>query len=101
LTAISDTHGKTIFSDTEPDQTGNVAFLGSSSGTKLLKAVGSRPAEGSFPFDPGGVIRQTQYKIQNLKTLSLVTPEVRCDKEVAPFTDNKFIDLVGPARTIP
>ncbi|HEV7176692.1 MAG TPA: CHASE2 domain-containing protein, partial [Solirubrobacteraceae bacterium] len=63
LSAVNDAHGKVIFSDTEPTGNGNVAFLGSGKGTALLKSVGSRPAEGSFPFDPGGVIRQTQYAI--------------------------------------
>jgi adenylate cyclase len=100
LSAINDAHGKTIFSDTEPDN-GNVSFLGSPNGTALLKSVGSRPAEGSFPFDPGGVIRQTQYKIQGLKTLSVVTAQVATHKRVTPFTDNKFIDFVGPSGTIP
>ena len=63
LSAVNDAHGKAIFSDTEPTANGNVAFLGSGKGTALLKSVGARPAEGSFPFDPGGVIRQMQYKI--------------------------------------
>ena len=63
LSAVNDAHGKAIFSDTEPTATGNVAFVGSAKGTALLKSVGARPAEGSFPFDPGGVIRQMQYKI--------------------------------------
>jgi adenylate cyclase len=101
LSAVNDAHGKVIFSDTEPDEHGNVKFVGSPKGTALLKSVGSRPAEGSFPFDPGGVIRQTEYKIQNLKTLSVVTAEVATHKRVTPFTGNKFIDYVGPAGTIP
>ncbi|MGZ4194848.1 MAG: CHASE2 domain-containing serine/threonine-protein kinase [Solirubrobacteraceae bacterium] len=102
LSAVSDTHGKVVFSDSEPTKTGgNVAFLGSGMGTALLKSVGSRPAEGSFPFDPGGVIRQTEYKVQNVKTLSVVTAEVATHKRVAPFTGNKFIDYLGPTGTIP
>ena len=100
LSAINDAHGKTIFSDTEPDN-GRVLFLGTANGTKLLKSVGSRPAEGSFPYDPGGVVRQTQYKIQGLKTLSVVTAEVATHKRVTPFTGNRFIDFVGPSGTIP
>jgi len=101
LSAVNDAHGKVIFSDTEPAANGNVAFVGSGKGTALLKSVGSRPAEGSFPFDPGGVIRQTQYKIQSLKTLSVVSAEVATHKRVTPFAGNKFIDFVGPAGTIP
>ena len=101
LEAVNDAHGKVIFSDTEPTKTGNVAFVGSGKGTELLGSVGSRPAEGSFPFDPGGVIRQMEYKISNLKTLAVVTAEVATHKRVAPFTGNKSIDYVGPAGTIP
>jgi adenylate cyclase len=101
LSAVNDAHSKVIFSDTEPSDTGNVAFLGSGKGTALLKSVHSRPADGVFPFDPGGVIRQMQYKVSNLKTLAVVTAEVATHKRVTPFTDNKFIDFVGPASTIP
>jgi adenylate cyclase len=101
LSAVNDAHGKVIFSDTEPGPNGSVSFLGSAKGTALLKSVGARPAEGSFPFDPGGVIRQTQYKIQDLKTLSVVSAEVATHKRVTPFAGNKFIDFVGPAGTIP
>jgi adenylate cyclase len=101
LSAVNDAHGKVIFSDTEPTASGNVAFVGSGKGTALLKSVGSRPADGSFPFDPGGVIRQMQYKISNLKTLAVVTAEVATHKRVTPFTNNRFIDYVGPAGTIP
>jgi adenylate cyclase len=101
LSAVNDAHGKVIFSDTEPTSKGNVAFLGSGKGTALLKSVGARPAEGSFPFDPGGVIRQMQYQISNLKTLAVVTAEVATHKRVTPFTNNRFIDYVGPAGTLP
>src|SRR5690349_17335412 len=66
LSAVNDAHRKVIFSDTEPTAKGNVAFLGSGKGSALLKSVGARPAEGSFPFDPGGVIRQMQFQISNL-----------------------------------
>jgi adenylate cyclase len=101
LSAVNDAHGKTIFSDTEPTGTGNVSFLGSGKGTALLKSVGSRPANGSFPFDPGGTIRQMQYRISNLDTLAVVTAQVAAHKQVKPFTGNKFIDFVGPAGRIP
>jgi adenylate cyclase len=101
LSAVNDAHGKVIFSDTEPTAKGNVAFLGSGKGAALLKSVGARPAEGSFPFDPGGVIRQMQYQISNLKTLAVVTAGVATHKRVTPFDGNKFIDFVGPSQTIP
>jgi CHASE2 domain-containing sensor protein len=101
LSAVSAAHGKVIFSDTEPAKTGNVAFVGSEKGTALLRSLGSRPAEGSFPFDPGGVIRQMQYQISHLNTLAVVAAEVATHKRVTPFTGNKFVDYVGPAGTIP
>jgi adenylate cyclase len=101
LSAVNDAHGKVVFSNTEPTETGNVKFVGSEKGTALLKSVGARPAEGSFPFDPGEVIRQMQYKISNLKTLAVVTAEVATHKKVTPFTGNRFIDYVGPAGTVP
>ena len=101
LRAVNDAHGKVIFSDTEPTASGNVAFVGSGKGTALLNSVGARPAEGSFPFDPGGVIRQMQYQISNLKTLAVVTAELATHKKVPPFTNNRFIDYVGPAGMIP
>ncbi|HEY1509749.1 MAG TPA: adenylate/guanylate cyclase domain-containing protein, partial [Solirubrobacteraceae bacterium] len=101
LEAVSNAHGKTIFSDTEPTDTGNVSFLGSGKGTALLKSVGARPAEGSFPFDPGGTIRQMQYRISNLNTLAVVAAQVATHKPVKPFSGNRFIDFVGPAGTIP
>ena len=101
LSAVNDAHGKAIFSDTEPTATGNVAFLGSGKGTALLKSVGARPAEGSFPFDPGGVIRQMQYQISNLKTLAIVTAEVATHKHVTPFTEQQVHRLRRAAGTIP
>ncbi|MGZ4187792.1 MAG: CHASE2 domain-containing protein [Solirubrobacteraceae bacterium] len=101
LTAINDAHGKVIVSDNEPTDAGNVSFLGSGKGTALLKSVGSRAANGNFPFDPGGIVRQMKYEISNLKTLAVVTAEVATHKRVTPFTENRFIDFVGPKGTIP
>ena len=101
LNAVNDAHGKVIFSDTEPAANGNVAFVGSGKGTALLKSIGSRPALGALPDDPGGVIRQTVYQDKNLKTLSVVAAEVATRQRVVPFTGKKFIDYVGPAGTIP
>src|SRR6476660_6140758 len=92
LSAVNDAHGKVVFSNTEPTETGNVKFVGSEKGTALLTSVGARPAEGSFPFDPGEVIRQMQYQISNLRTLAVVTAEVATHKKVTPFTGNRFID---------
>ena len=101
LEAVQGAHGKVVFSDTEPDIHGNVVFLGSGKGTALEKSVGARPAEGDFPLDPGGVVRQTQYAINNLKTLGVVTAEVASRKKIAPFDGNRFINFIGPANSFP
>ena len=101
LNDVNDAHRTVILSNTEPNASGDVRFVGSEKGTALLKSIGARPAEGSFPFDPGEVIRQMQYKISNLKTLAVVTAEVATHKKVTPFTGNRFIDYLGPAGTIP
>jgi adenylate cyclase len=104
LNAINDSHGKTVFSTNETDAKGNTRFLGSTEGTKLLSEVGSRPAEGSFPFDRGGVIRQMKYSIGHLDTLAVVTAELATHRHVNPTKfpgGSTWIDYLGPGGTIP
>jgi adenylate cyclase len=104
LNAINGAHGKTVFSTTETDAKGNTRFLGSTQGTKLLHEVGSRPAEGGFPFDRGGVIRRMNYSIGHLKTLAVVTAELATHRHVDPAKlpgGSTWIDYLGPAGTIP
>jgi adenylate cyclase len=103
LDAISKTHGKTVFSTTETDKQGNVVFLGSGEGTKLLHEVGSRAANGLFPFDSGGVIRRMVLSIGHLDTLAVVTAQVATGKKIDPkqYTGTNWIDYVGPTGTIP
>jgi adenylate cyclase len=96
---------KVVFSDTEPDSSGNVAFLGSGQGTKLLHEVGAQPAEGSFPDESAGaVIRTMDYSISNLRTLAVVTAEVATHKRITRSElggNSTWIDFVGPAGTFP
>jgi adenylate cyclase len=102
LNAINNYPHKIVFSDTEPDAHGNVAFLGSGQGTKLLSEVGSVAAEGSFPNESaGGVIRTMNYSISNLNTLAVQTVETATHKRVHPFTGQRWIDFSGPAGTYP
>ncbi len=102
LNDISNYPHKIVFSDTEPDAHGNVAFLGSGQGTKLLSEVGSVAAEGSFPNESaGGVIRTMNYSISNLNTLAVQTVETATHKRVRPFTSQRWIDFSGPAGTYP
>jgi adenylate cyclase len=103
LDAISKSHGKTVFSTTETDKQGNVVFLGSGQGTKLLHEVGAHPANGLFPFDSGGVIRRMAFSIGHLDTLAVVTAQVATGKKIDPkqYTGTNWIDYVGPTGTIP
>ena len=100
LNDISNYPHKIVFSDTEPDAKGNVAFLGSGQGKKLLGAVGSLPAEGSFPNESaGGVIRTMNYSISSLPTLAVQTVETATRKHVRAFKGVQWIDFRGPAGT--
>ena len=46
LNDINNYPHKVVVSDTEPTTQGDVSFLGSGQGTKLLQSVGAQPAEG-------------------------------------------------------
>jgi adenylate cyclase len=104
LTAIMNARGRTVFSETETDGHGSVRFLGAREGTKLLHAVGSRPGNGLFPFDSGGVIRRMSYSIDGLDTLAVVTARVATGRGIdrAQFGGaTNWIDYIGPAGTFP
>lgn len=79
-------------------------FLGSGQGTKLLTEVGSRPADGLFPLDAGGVFRRTSYSINGLETFAVATVEVDTKHRIAsaqfPSTSTT-IDYIGKRGTIP
>ncbi len=90
-----------VFSTTETDRTGNFAFVGSGQGRKLLSEIGSHGANGLFPFQSGGVVRQMNYTIGGLPTLAVETARVATRKVPAKFGGNQWIDFVGPAGRIP
>jgi adenylate cyclase len=102
--AIERAGGTTVFSTTETNGHGNTRFLGSSEGTKILQEIGSRPANGLFPYDPGGVIRRMAYSIGGLDTLAVATAEVATHRHVARAGfggEGAWIDFAGPTNTFP
>jgi adenylate cyclase len=105
LNDLSNYPGKVVFSDTEPFGNGDVSFLGSGEGTKLLHLVGARPAEGEFPNESaGGVIRKMDYSISNLRTLAIVTAEMATHKRITRSqmgANTTWIDFFGPTGTFP
>ena len=105
LTAISNSHRRTVFSTTETERNGDTRFLGSSQGTKLLHEVGSRAANGLFPDEgAGGVIRHMSYSIGGLNTLAVAAVEVATHRPITPAEfggGHDWIDFRGPAGTFP
>jgi adenylate cyclase len=96
--------GPTVFSDTEPFQNGNVAFLGSTEGTKLLHEVGASVGDGEFPTGAGNEIRKTNHEINGLTTLDVVATEIATHRAIDPRRfDNgsAWIDYRGPGGTYP
>jgi adenylate cyclase len=100
LNAILNAHGKTVFSTIETDKHGGFSFLGSVEGKKLLGEVGSHAANGLFPFQSGGTIRQMNYSIGGLPTLAVETAEIATHKRATPFSGAQWIDFVGPDNAI-
>jgi CHASE2 domain-containing sensor protein len=105
LNAIHNASGKTVFAlvKSEP-RTGEVPFLGSSEGVKLLQEFGSRAAQGLFPMDSGGVVRRMSYSINGLQTLATTTAEVATGHRIPPTRfpgGSTTIDYAGRSGTIP
>jgi adenylate cyclase len=104
LNALNRYPGKTVFTFTETDKHGNVIFLGSGEGTKLLAAVGARAGNGLYPFDPGGVIRRMSFSIGGLDTFPIVVAAVARHHKPPPTGSRKgsaWIDFAGPGGTFP
>jgi adenylate cyclase len=103
LNDLSNYPGKVVFSNTEPYSNGDVSFLGSGQGIKLLHLVGSQPANGLFPNQTaGGVIRKMDYSISNLRTLAIVTAQVATHKRITRRQmggSRTWIDFAGPTGT--
>lgn len=100
LEALNDAGGRTVMSTTETDEHGNTEFLGNSDGNALLSEVGSRPADGLFAPEPGGVLRRVEYSVDGLKTLAVASAEVAEGRPISHrlFGGNPaWIDFYGPA----
>jgi adenylate cyclase len=102
LDALDSHHGLTVVSNTEPDEQGNIMFVGDPNGLKLLHSVGAQAGNGGFPVGPGAVIRRTVYSIGGLTALDVVTAKIATHKPVDPrkFAGaGAWIDFLGPAGT--
>ena len=75
LEALNNADGRTVMTTTETEGNGKTRFLGSE-GNALLGEVGSRPANGLLPTDPGGVLRRVSFSVGGLKTLAVASTEV-------------------------
>jgi adenylate cyclase len=101
LEAINGARGRTVFALTETSARGDVRFLGSTRGTRLLRQVGSRPASALFPPEPGGYIRRLAPEVEGLEALAIVAARV-AGSPVEPSQipgGPAWIDFLGPAGT--
>jgi adenylate cyclase len=70
----------------------------------LKREVRVTVAYGSFPTDPGGVIRRVAYETNGLKSFSLAAAERAQGRRIDPDElggDTGWIDYYGPPGTIP
>ena len=101
LEALDNAHGRTVMTTTETEGDGKTRFLGSE-GNPLLGEVGSRPANGLLPTDPGGVLRRVSYSVGGLKTLAVASAEVANGHRVdaSEFAGGPaWIDYYGPENS--
>ena len=94
--------GNVVLSTTEADpKTGRTNVFGGGEGLRYSRA---RVGHGNFPIDPGGSNRRVAYKIDKLKSLSLVTAERATGRPVTPddfgHRTTNWIDFRGPPETI-
>ncbi len=98
LEALNNAGGRTVMTTTETEGNGKTRFLGSE-GNVLLGEVGSRPANGLLPTDPGGVLRRVSFSVGGLKTLAVASTEVATGHRVraSEFDGGPaWIDYYGP-----
>jgi adenylate cyclase len=70
----------------------------------LEREVRVTVAYGSFPTDPGGVIRRVAYETDGLKSFSVAAAEKALGRRIDPDElggDTGWIDYYGPPETIP
>jgi adenylate cyclase len=103
LGALENAHGRTVMAETETEKHGKVRFLGVE-GNPLLAEVGSRPANGLLPTDPGGFLRRVTYSVGGLTTLAVASAEVAQGRRIpaSKFSGgDAWIDYYGPEGTLP
>jgi adenylate cyclase len=101
LEALDNAHGRTVMTTTETEGDGKTRFLGSE-GNVLLGEVGSRPANGLLPTDPGGVLRRVSFSVGGLKTLAVASTEVATGRRVSASEFDggpAWIDYYGPENS--
>ncbi len=101
LEALNNAPGRTVMTTTETEGNGKTRFLGSE-GNALLGEVGSRPANGLLPTDPGGVLRRVSFAVGGLKTLAVASTEVATGQRVhaSEFDGGPaWIDYYGPENS--
>jgi adenylate cyclase len=101
LEALNNAGGRTVMTTTETEGDGKTRFLGSE-GNPLLGEVGSRPANGLLPTDPGGVLRRVSFSVGGLKTLAVASTEVATGRRVraSEFDGGPaWIDYYGPENS--
>lgn len=101
LEALDNAEGRTVMTTTETEGHGKMRFLGAE-GNALLAEVGSRPANGLLPTDPGGVLRRVSFAVGGLKTLAVVSAEVATGRRLraSEFDGTPaWIDYYGPENT--
>ncbi len=98
LSALQEADGRTVMATTETEGHGRMRFLGSD-GNALLSELGSRPANGLLPTDPGGVLRRVSFEVGGLRTLAVAATEVAKGHPVhaREFSGSPaWIDYYGP-----
>ena len=101
LEALNNAAGRTVMTTTETEGNGKTRFLGGE-GNALLGEVGSRPANGLLPTDPGGVLRRVSFAVGGLKTLAVASTEVATGRRVRASQfdgGSAWIDYYGPENS--
>jgi adenylate cyclase len=103
LEALDNAEGRTVMATTETEANGSTEFLGNPNGNALLREVGSRPANGLLPTDPGSVLRRVGLSVGGLKTLAVASAEVADGHRVNArefAAGPAWIDYYGPEETL-
>ena len=101
IEAVARNRGRTVLSTTEVGPNGESAIFG---GGPILQQIGAKAGNGNVRPDPGGILRHLAYKIDGLKTLSIVAAETATGRTVKPSAlhgSKAWIDFAGPPGSIP